>query len=283
MSRHASATLPSQSNNPMPAIVTKDQYSIQTSPSPSMASQLEFHHFRRLPEENRLAIWGFACKEPQIISVVYFDRIVGETYILGGDIGETEPSREMRRFRFRGQIPSVLHVNSESRKHALEYYPLFFSNAPNNQSNAYFNPNIDTCYIALADQSYEIKSMMLRYSGKRYVNPSNEQGRNQSWNLEHLGFVTERLTRPKDLPDFPAVKFMAVDEAFLRKSQEMEGWVAENWKSFLAWIPRLESFTFVHDGNTRLLSKGIHARNWEAEKIWGLSRPSVFISKFLSG
>ncbi|KAG4428318.1 hypothetical protein IFR05_016200 [Cadophora sp. M221] len=244
-----------------------------------MASQLEFHPFPRLPIEIRLSIWGFVCKEPHVVSVVYFENIIGTTYIVARDDRETDGNECMQQFKFHSQIPSVLHVNNESRKHALGCYPLFFTNTPDNQENAYFNPNIDTCYVALANQSYEIKSIDAETT---HVTPSDDLSHNQSWNLEYLGFATERLSRPKDLPNFPAVKFMAVDETFLQKSEEH--WTPENWKEFFTYVPSLESFTFVQDGDTKLLSKGLHARNWKIAKIWeSFSHPSVFESTFLLG
>jgi hypothetical protein len=142
------------------------------------------------------------------------------------------------------------------------------------QPNTYFNPYIDTCYIALANQSYKIR---LTDAGTHYIAPSDKLADNQSWTLEHLGFATTRLSRPEDLPNFPAVKFMAVDEAFLRQNQEMQ-----TWADFFTYIPSLESFTFVVDGNTRLSRKGRHTKNWKAGTIWSseINHPSVSISEF---
>jgi hypothetical protein len=113
---------------------------------PSMASQLEFHTFPRLPSEVRLFIWELACKEPQIVSIVYSEGF------------GTNQTQIMRQFRFQSQVPCVLHVNKESRRLALSKYQLFFSNAPNGQGNTYFNPDIDTCFVALANQPYDISS-----------------------------------------------------------------------------------------------------------------------------
>jgi len=154
----------------------------------------------------------------------------------------------------------------------LNYYPLFFSDAPNNQGNAYFNPNIDTCYVALAD--YELTSIGAR---TRYVTPSNKPSHDQSWNLEHLGTATGRLSRPVDLSKFPAVKFMAVDAAFLKKSH------IEPWEEFFAHIPSLESFFFFDNGNSILSSKSTRVENWKSAKIGGWNHPSVFRCKFLPG
>jgi hypothetical protein len=243
-------------------------------PSPQHPVLLqEFHPFPRLRVGLRLRIWAFTCKEPQIVSVDYSEVIVGSTYEVVDD-KETEQNQCMGQFKFRSHVPGVLQANRESRKQALKYYQLFFSNAPNGQPNTYFNPHIDTCYIALANQSYEIRLIDAR---THYIAPSDKLADNQSWNLEHLGFATERLSRPEDLPNFPAVKFMAVDEAFLRQNQEMQ-----TWADFFTYIPSLESFTFVVDGNTRLSRKGRHTKNWKAGTIWSseINHPSVLISEF---
>jgi hypothetical protein len=257
----------------VPAVGTKDQF--QTSPSPSMASQLEFHPFPRIPKELRLSIWEYVCKEPQIVSIVYSEYIIGGKFVKEGGNVKTHQDECMKHFRFQSHIPRVLHVNGESREHARKYYKLFFSNAPEDQGNTYFNPDIDTCYVALEDMPYEIQYTLPR---TYYVAPSDEFSNTQSWDLAHLDNALTRLSCPEDLPDFPAVKFMAVDKAFLERRK------VEHWECFFEHTPSLESFTFVLDGNARLSRKGTQVRNWKATRTWEalLKHPPVFISKFCS-
>jgi hypothetical protein len=157
----------------------------------------------------------------------------------------------------------------------LTKYELFFPEVLKAKRNAYFKFSIDICYVTLANQSYK----EVLGPGTLYIAPSGELGDNHSWDFGHLGHATRLLSRPNDFPNFPAVRFMAVDETFLRNIGEIWKWV-----DFFREIPSLEWFTFIVDGNSILLRKERQTRNWKAKTIWSIEirHPSVSISESLN-
>jgi len=206
-----------------------------------------------------------------IVAVVYTELISGSTYELNADFEESQ-YQCMKPLRFQSYTPSALQLSRESREHALKHYQLFFSNPPNDQPNMYFNLDIGTCYMALSDP-FTVHSIGLI---TRYVGPSDGFSNDHSWNLLCSGIA--RLGCQNDLPDFPVAKYMAVDAHFLKVRP-----VLEDWKSFFKYVPSVESFTFFHDGNARLLRRGRHVRGRELRRLWGSlsDHSSVAVSKFL--
>ncbi|KUJ17776.1 uncharacterized protein LY89DRAFT_718399 [Mollisia scopiformis] len=93
-----------------------------------------FHLFPDLPSEIRLKIWEEARPEPRVIKIDR-DTFEHDGYTFGTP-------------RCSAKVPSLLHVNFESRHVALEWYTLPFEKLPSQPAYIYFDCSRDWAYLS---------------------------------------------------------------------------------------------------------------------------------------
>lgn len=129
----------------------------------------EFTLFPNLPKEIRLEIWRLASKEPRIVEICQFSPHLIEEQIPEEEEGEEDDddddsypieyygSKNRNPFYSTAALPTILHVNQESRTIALDHYQLSFANV-GNPATIYWNPAVDILYFPIWCWSYNITS-----------------------------------------------------------------------------------------------------------------------------
>lgn len=204
-----------------------------------------FTSFCLLPLEIRMQIWTLAIPKSRVIQLyASFGQL---SYVPLSDFKAT-----LRHMDFTLRIPSILHVNRESRRCGLEIFQYGFNTlASTTGRRSYWNPSRDTLYLTFLPQYFDF------VNGKRSNDQIYERDRAFDMraglgllhaslaNIRHLALPWDKETiiglKPaKDRPVSP--EFFDTDDEYL-KCTSPDGWLL----TFLSGFKRLQSLSFLID------------------------------------
>jgi hypothetical protein len=219
------------------------------SQSNAVVSYIEFPLFANLPPELRRYIWRHSLEE-RVLSI--------ERCIQGKEVDEIDITEGWEISA--PHIPTLLHVNRESRSYGLEFYRLLSKSI---MPNLYIHDSLDTVF--LPTPSGDISDVFWQPDGRetdingRHIQVNGEEVQIGGWMYVAASYLWTGDRRITSLAlDYEHLCFgYSLIEGGIY-IEEPQGF-ADRWVDILSKTTSLQRLTFIYDGTEKFVDQQVRA------------------------